>query len=257
MSGGGRCTQPRDWWVSAFDELYPALYAHREEREAERLVASIEKSWSLGNGPVLDLGCGTGRHLQAMVGRGVPGVGLDYSWPLLSRARALAGHVALVRGDMRLPPFRRRSFGWVLMVFTTFGYFPDDEENLRVLREVAALLGPGGRFVLDQLNAPVLRATLVERSVRLIPGYRVEERRWIDEAGPFVRKETRLVPTAGAETRVYRERVRLYEPREIEELLGLVGLAIEAQMGDYDGRPFDGSSSPRLVVVASARGEPL
>ena len=244
-----------DWWVDAFDDLYPLLYRHRDEPEAERLLAHVARIASLDDGRLLDLGCGAGRHLRALSGQGVHGIGLDYSWSLLQRARAIGGAGSLARGDMRKLPFRRRSFGWVLMMFTTFGYFPSDEENLGVLRSVAELLRDGGRLVLDHLNSWTLRTRLVEWSTREVPGYRVDERRWIDPAGPFVRKKTRLVPTAGGESRLYRERVRLYEQRELEGMLAAVGFAIEARFGDYDGGRFREESSPRLILVAQTRGQ--
>jgi SAM-dependent methyltransferase len=244
------CKNQDDWWADAFDDRYPLLYRHRDEREARQLLEQIARIGSLGEGRLLDLGCGTGRHLRALHEQGVRGIGLDYSWPLLRRARESGCTDSLVRADMRRLPFRSGSFGWVLMMFTTFGYFVSDEENRRLLESVAGLLRPGGRLVLDYLNANTLRASLVERSHRAIPGYRVEERRWIDASGPFVRKETRLEPTGSGNPRLYRERVRLYEPRELERMLAAVGFTSAARLGDYDGRAFDEEVSPRLICVA-------
>ena len=65
-----------------------------------------------------------------------------------------------------------------------------------------------------------------------------------------MRKETRLVSAADGRDRLYRERVRLYEPRELAGRLTTLGFVIEAILGDYDGRSFEEGTSPRLILVA-------
>jgi hypothetical protein len=139
-------------------------------------------------------------------------------------------------------------------MFTTFGYFATDEEDLLVLRGVASLLEPEGRFLLDYVNAHFLRNHLVPSSSRCAEHCTIEEKRWIDADGRFLHKESRVAPLAGGEAKVYRERLRLYEPGQIDAMLLATGFEIVTRLGDYHARPFDETASPRLLVVVRWRG---
>jgi len=253
MSGDREVRVGDGWWVQAFDELYPMRYRHRDLGEAERFVECLGHLYPLSPGRILDLGCGDGRYLQALVARGQAPLGLDLSDPLLRSARERLLETDLVRADMRRLPLRPCSFSHVLMMFTTFGYFAE-EENLRLLRNVAGLLVEGGCLVLDLINPAVLRRTLVAHSKKALEGRLVTERRWIDETGPFVCKETRVASSGTEAERVYEERVRLYEPEELDALFSSSGLRIGTRFGDYDGSSFGSGSSPRMIFVARREG---
>jgi len=141
------------WYEIAFDRLYPVLYGHRDESEARRAVASFGQLFD-HRGPVLDLACGNGRYVSALMEAGVDARGVDLSSFLLREAvreRGLGGRV--VRGDMRRLPIRGGSVGGVISMFTSFGYFDHDLDNLSVLQEVARVLEPGGVFLFDFVNA--------------------------------------------------------------------------------------------------------
>jgi SAM-dependent methyltransferase len=209
------------------------------------VVTLLESLGVIGRGRVLDLACGAGRHLGAVARRGATVVGLDLSMPLLRTARG-KGAAHLVRADVRELPLKERSCDAVLNLFTSFGYFDDDAEHERVLRDVARVLRPGGRFVLDFLNAPHVRATLVPRDQRRVSGATivVQERRLSDD-GRFVEKSIHI----GGEGRTFMERVRLFERADLERMLNEAGLTVERVLGDYEGGAHD-AHSPRCLVVA-------
>ncbi|MBK9384890.1 MAG: class I SAM-dependent methyltransferase [Planctomycetes bacterium] len=195
---------------------------------------------------LLDLCCGAGRHGAALARRGFAPVGLDLSAALLSRARAQGLRVS--RGDMRALPFAGESFELVLQLFTSFGYFEQDAENAAVLAEIARVLVPGGRHVLDLMHKQRVLAALVPRSEELRG-----EVRWIQERSfdPVRRRvEKRVTRIDAADRRdTWCESVAVYEPAEIAVLLAAQGLRVEALWGDFDGRPFD-LDAPRMIVVA-------
>ena len=171
-----------EWFERWFGEEYLRAYAHRDDEDAERLVGLLDTLGVAGAGQrVLDLACGPGRHTAALARRGARVVGLDLSRVLLLAARE-AGADRLVRADMRSLPFRDAAFDAVLNLFTSFGYFTEDVEHETVLREVARALRPGGRFVLDFLNAPGVRAGLVARDERTTGATTVVQERWLSAA---------------------------------------------------------------------------
>jgi SAM-dependent methyltransferase len=151
---------------------------------------------------------------------------------------------------MRRIPFAG-PFRAVLTFFTTLGYFPD-EENRRVIREIARVLEGDGRFLFDHLNADRVRASLVPKSERDVKGVHVVETRWIEDDPPRVKK--RVVAREKGETlREYTESVRLYRPEELAEELARAGLSTENVFGDFDGGPWSPASS-RLILVGRRGG---
>ena len=233
-----------EWFEQWFGEEYHALYPHRDEQDARRAVALIRGVVRLEPGArILDLACGPGRHAAELARWGGQVVGFDLSRAMLRRARERT-RGALVRGDMRALPFRAGSFALAVNLFTSFGYFVDDEEHRRVVQQVVSALSPGGYFVLDYLNSEHVRRTL--KVTEQAKGRDVLVTRRIDGANRFVIKEIELRD----EGRRFQERVRLYGPDELAALLTDAGLRIAARFGDYGGEP-PGPTAPRVILVAA------
>lgn len=237
------------WYRRWFGEEYLALYPHRNEAEARRAVDLFRRLCRPAPGArVLDLACGAGRHLEPLASSGLRPVGLDLSRPLLRRAGRESDR-RLVRGDMRSLPLAAGAFDAVVQFFTSFGYFGQSSDDMRVLREIRRVLRPDGCFLLDFLNAEHVRRTLVPRDEREMEGRRVRQRRWIEEGE--VRKRIEIEPEEGEEPDVFHERVRLYEPAELDDMLERSGLRVRRRRGDYAGAGFR-DTSPRLLLA----GEP-
>lgn len=237
-----------EWFRDWFGETYLALYPHRDESEATAAVSLLHEAGRPDpSSPALDLACGAGRHLRAMRRSGLLAVGMDLSLPLLreARRRAEGGEPALARGDMRRLPFRRAAFGTVVNFFTSFGYFATSEEDARVAAEICRVLREGGLFLLDYLNAPRVRATLVPADESELEGRIVRQQRWVEGETVVKRIEIRA---PGQEPRVHHERVRLYDAAALRALLEAHGLEPRSSFGDYDGSPH-GPESPRLILL--------
>jgi SAM-dependent methyltransferase len=234
-----------EWFERWFGEEYLALYPHRDEVEAERLIALLQARGVAQRGdPVLDMACGAGRHMRALAARGARVIGLDLSMPLLLRARGLHER-RLVRGDMRCLPFADGAFTAVLNLFTSFGYFDGDAEHDLVLREVGRVLRSNGVFVLDFLNAPRVRTTLVARDECAVGQTTVVQERRLSPDRRHVIKNIHIAHLG----RSFEERVRLFERAELEAMLREAGLTPEAALGDYEGGSHS-PESPRLLLLA-------
>lgn len=191
---------------------------------------------------VLDVGCGAGRHARALVRAGARPVGLDLSRALLRRAREVG--IPLIRADMRRLPVRPASFDLAVNLFTSFGYFASDEDHARVIAEVAAALRPGGWFAMDFLRADSVVRSLVPSEELATSRGPVRISRALAADGLRVVKSIRL-----PDGRQFEERVRLFQPEELEEMLSRTGLQVVRRWGDYEGGP-PRAGAPRVILLA-------
>ena len=240
-----------EWFRRSFDDFYLSLYSHRDDAEAARLVQTLSERFGF-DGRVLDVACGAGRFLRALRTRGVEATGLDLSPALLREARRLMPlpSPSLVRADMRQLPIRTAGVAWVLLLFTSFGYFDSAPEDRLALSELSRVLRPGGRLVIDYLNPETTVGRLVPESIRFVAGRTVRETRWVDPRGPFLRKRIELAAAEDLPAATYEERVRLYSPPQLRALLVDAGLQVDEIWGDYDGAPFVLDRAGRCLLLA-------
>ncbi len=235
-----------EWFEQWFGEEYLHLYPHRDDEDAVRAISLVATLAPLGGTRVLDLACGSGRHAAHLAANGAMVVGFDLSMPLLSRAKHRDSPTQnLVRGDMRLLPFRDASFDLVLNLFTSFGYFADDRQHLAVIAGAAQTLVPRGKFILDYLNANLIRTALVPLEERNAGSRRFVIKRRLIEDGRYVVKEIHLTDDG----RSFVERVRLFSVDELTTMIEHAGLTVTQRFGDYDGKPL-AAGTPRVILVA-------
>ncbi|TFE30654.1 class I SAM-dependent methyltransferase [Cohnella luojiensis] len=251
-----------DWFTESFGEDYKIVYRHRNWENAKREIGAMMEWVNIpANSSVLDVGCGMGRHALALKALGYEVTGLDLSEVLLTEARSADPEYGVdwVRGDMRSLPFDCGTFDATVNWFTSFGYFVDDQDNLRVLQEMRRVLKPDGRYLIDYLNPSYLLRHLVPESDRVDEptGLRITEIRTIEE--DFVIKKIEVMPPrddAGIQgpSRHYEERVRLIGLKKFQGLLMEAGLFLERVYGDYDGSEYDSESSKRLILLGRRTG---
>jgi SAM-dependent methyltransferase len=232
-----------EWFEEWFGDEYLELYPHRDDREADRLVHLLQKvlPWQTG-WRMLDVACGGGRHLEALIRHGGAPIGVDLSAALLRRARLRTG-CPLLRADMRRLPVRARSMDLALNLFTSFGYFATDDEHDAALAEMLATVRAGGWFVMDFLHAAQVRAGLVPRESTRLGAHDATVERRISADGRLVEKTIRL-----DDGRRFAERVRLLAQDELEQMITRHGGEVTARFGSYDGGPI--GAGPRVILIA-------
>ncbi|PSQ79978.1 MAG: class I SAM-dependent methyltransferase [Bacteroidetes bacterium QS_8_68_15] len=245
------------WYADWFDRPeYERVYRQRDAEEAERIVGFIERVAAPRAGAhLLDVGCGRGRHARAFARLGYRVTGIDLSERAIATARRRAEDEDLAidfrRRDMRAP-MGTEAFDGGVNLFSSFGYFNTEHEHQQVIDHVAASLRPSGFFVQDFLNAEQVRASLVPESTRFEDGFRITERRWIEN--DRIEKKITLSSTGdGADAdspQTFRESVRLLERDDFRRFYERAGLRLDDTFGDYDGAPFDEADSPRLIMVS-------
>jgi SAM-dependent methyltransferase len=225
-------------------------------------------------GPILDLGCGTGRLMVPLLRDGHQVVGADRAPAMLDRAASrlrrlgAAGRrrALLIRGDLRALPLAPR-FAFAVAAFNTVQHCETDADLLRFFRGVAAALVPGGWLAFDTF-APEQR--FVDRRGRsgqtrfrdprsgrpMI--YSESHRLEAGRDGPILamtfhyqRAPGRGGPV-GRGRRLYL-RHRLLQPAEVQSRLEQAGLSLIATWGGFDGRPLDPADNETEQHVYLAR----
>jgi SAM-dependent methyltransferase len=244
-------------------ERYDALHA---DRVAD--VAFYAREAAAAGGPVLEVGCGTGRVSLAIAAAGVRITGLDRDPALLSaaarkraateispddvgRGEGRRGRLTLVCADMRAYAFRR-PFAAVVMPFRVFQSMLTVPDQLAALAAAHASLAPGGRLVLDLFDPRLdVLAEAAEGPAALGEtgrSFRDARGRWRERVAARYDLGSQIVDLtyvyerladAGevAERSFERLRVRYFTRWEFEHLLARAGYEVEALYGGWEGGP--------------------
>jgi SAM-dependent methyltransferase len=148
LRGGDRGAARDPYRRSA--ELYDLIYAgERKDYRAESdAVAALITERAPHARTLLDVGCGTGLHLEHLVRRFAHVEGCDVSSAMLRIARRRLPGVRLTRADMRTLELGHH-FDAVVCLFSAIGYVTDRAELRATWRRLAAHLLPGGVAVVD------------------------------------------------------------------------------------------------------------
>ncbi len=226
------------WYVEFFRGDYQKLYSFEPERSA-REAAFARRVLALPAGArVLDLCCGSGRHLREL---GAVGVDLQ-----LASLRGLPAACA----EMRALPFRSGAFDGVVGLFSSFGYLETDEEDLRVLREVTRVLRRRGALLLDLLNREHALAGFAPSVQRVEEdGTLIAEQRCFDEMSSRLTTAFVVISPSGERTDSVGHTLRLYTLTELSRMLDAEGLSVEAVYGGFAGEEYS-LESVRMIALA-------
>lgn len=214
-------------------------------------------------GPVLELGCGTGRMLVPMAQRGLSVTGIDQSVEMLATARqrltSVAASATVVEGDMSRFTFPE-SFAFIFCAINSLLHLLETDDLRSCFASVRRALRPDGQFMFDIVNfqpaylaiGPGERHTVGEYESDLHGRYRIEETLRYDATTQIAHK-TFFYSAAGApDFRLVHFPLRVIFPQELEALLALEGLRLETRLGDRSGEPFHSGSPSQLCIVRHA-----
>jgi SAM-dependent methyltransferase len=239
-------------WTAVFD-VDDYLYFYSESLTDERTDMEVDALVRLLNldkpKKILDLACGFGRHTNRLAKFGHNMTGVDITPGFLEIAR----HAALKQGvnvryqqnDMRTIKFDNE-FDCVLLLFTAFGYF-SDEENLQVLVNARNALIPGGALIFDIPNRDTFLKRMQSCFVVEKDGNMMIDRMSFDSL--LGRSYNRRVVFRDGIRKDKPFSIRLYNPNEITTMISRAGLVVEHIYDDWESHELTMESS-RLVVIA-------
>jgi SAM-dependent methyltransferase len=226
------------------------------------------------DGPVLDLGCGSGRLFRTLLDAGAPRVlGLDGSAALLRRAEARIaaderltqaardGRLSVMRGDVRaISTLNIRERFDLVVAVGVLPHLDGPEDALRLLGGTRSVLAKGGRLVIDDLGP-------AEMPVRDMP-LSIDWRRQMDGREVVRRSELVLrespeglrvafstiadaVQPDGTIARLPASHQLWYpSPEALAALVKQAGMVVELSYGSHDLEPLGRESGRRIYVVA-------
>ena len=238
----------KDWFTDWFNtKYYHILYQHRDVQEAELFVSNLLSFLNLQkDSTVLDLACGKGRHSIYLNSLGHKVTGADLSPNSIKEASAHANeNLQFIVQDMRLP--FSNCYDAIFNLFTSFGYFVEDSDDLRVLENIKNSLNDSGVAVIDYLNVKKTLKNLVPKETLTLDGIDFQITRELKNN--FIVKKIEF--TSRGKYHSYFERVKCLDAKKFTSYAEQVGLKIKHTFGDYNLNAFDKEKSNRFILVLS------
>ncbi|HEY9169046.1 MAG TPA: class I SAM-dependent methyltransferase [Lutibacter sp.] len=239
-------TKNKDWFVSWFDtSYYHILYKHRDYSEGQAFLEKLITFLKLEKGnSVLDLGCGKGRHSIYLNSLGFRVIGADLSKNSIEYAKQFENEtLQFEEHDMR-NTFESK-FDVILNLFTSFGFFEDDAEDITILKNIKNGLNPNGIAVIDFMNTKKVISTLVSEEDITIDDITFKINRYVKNG--FIIKEINF--DADGKHHTYFEKVKSLDFTKINSYVNSIGFKIKFTFGNYQLEDFNEETSDRLILV--------
>ncbi|MEJ6506428.1 MAG: class I SAM-dependent methyltransferase [Crocinitomicaceae bacterium] len=242
--------QKKEWFAEWFDtRYYHILYQNRDNEEAKRFIEALLVFLKLSpKASLLDLACGKGRHSVTLNANGYRVLGVDLSPQSIAYAKQFENEdLSFSVHDMRIP-IDGVEFDSIFNLFTSFGYFDSQAENVQVCTAIAKMLKPEGKLVIDFMNATKVIGNLVVKERKSLSGIDFNISR--EYTGTHIVKDIRF--NDNGEDYHFTERVQTIDRAEFVKLLAPY-FNIEFTFGSFDLDEYIPEESDRLIIIASRK----
>jgi len=241
----------KEWFGEWFDSpYYHILYKHRNLEEAKLFIDNLVNYFHFKyDDKIIDLGCGKGRHSIYLHRLGFQVVGLDLSKQNIAFAQRFSNIFGNERlkfhvQDMR-KQFAGRDFDYVLNMFTSFGYFETDQENMDAIVSAADSLKLGGKLVIDFFNTEKVISQLVPHHEVTISGINFRIHKSFENG--FIVKQIRFEDKGNSYH--FTEKVRAIKEADFLEYFRKAGLKLIDCFGNYKLEKLDKTNSERMIFI--------
>jgi SAM-dependent methyltransferase len=230
----------------AIAEIYDELFGDVSQATVETLATLAGP-----NGRALELGIGTGRVALPLAAKGVEVHGIDASSRMISKLRAKPGgeRIPITVDDFaRVGRVPGGPFDLVYCVFNTFFALLTQEDQLRCVEGVSAILSSNGVFVLELFVPDLTRFSKYQPA--LVGNVR-EDVVHIEASrhDPLTQRVTsRLIRIFDGRLRTYPIDIRYAWPSELALMARIAGLELKERWSSWDRQPFGAGASTHVSV---------
>ena len=236
-----------DFWETMAPKIFSKDHWERATKEVDKIISLLEIN---PKAYLLDLCCGPGRHSLEFARRGFKVLGVDRTLKYLEKARNQAKteglNVEFLQEDMR-NFCNPNTFDIVLNLFTSFGYFENQEDDEKVLNNICLSLKSGGKLLLDLVGKETLAPVFTERD-------------WVEENGilflaerkpieDWCKIKNRWIMIKDDIRKEFTFTHRIFSGSEISTLLYESGFKSVELIGDLNRNPYD-HTAKRLIAIA-------
>ena len=237
----------KDWFTDWFNtKYYHILYKERSDDEAQLFMKKMTSFLNLPKtAHILDLPCGKGRHAIFLNSLGYKVTGSDLAENSILAAKAFENNtLKFTVHDMRQP--LNNKYDAVFNLFTSFGYFEDDKEDIGILENMKQGLNKDGFFVFDFLNAEKVKLNLVPEETKTVDQITFHIKREIKDG--FIFKNISFF--ADGKDQFYQEKVKYLDLDKMKNYFHKACFNITHVFGDYQLTPYESKNSDRLIIIA-------
>lgn len=235
-----------EWFINWFDTpYYHLLYDHRDEKEAQFFMQNLISFLHLKKGnKILDLPCGKGRHSIFLNAQGFDVTGSDLSKNSIRAAKKFENDtLKFSTHDMRDPLLGK--YNAIFNLFTSFGYFEDENSNINVLKNFKSAIFKNGCIVIDFLNITKALNDLVANQVIVKNGITFKIHKYVKN--DFLTKD--IYFETDQKEHHFTEKLQCLDMNKMKEIILKADLKIKHSFGNYNLDAFDKDSSDRLILI--------
>lgn len=235
-----------NWFTSWFDTpYYHILYKDRNDLEARIFMRNLVDFLKLPKGSkILDLACGKGRHSIFLNEMGYDVTGVDLSENSIAYARQFENAMLRFTEHCMCEPLDEQ-FDAVFNLFTSLGYFENEEDNLRTIHSIKKEILPGGYGVIDFMNVKKVIRNLVPEEVKTVKGIHFNISRRVDNG--YILKDIKFKDEN--ENFSYTEKVKALTLEGFDDYFRKAGINLLHTFGNYQLEAFNENTSDRLILV--------
>jgi SAM-dependent methyltransferase len=236
----------KNWFASWFDtDYYHTLYKDRNDEEAQQFMDNLTHYLNLPEeAKVLDLACGKGRHSIYLNSLGFDVTGADLSENSIAEASKFSNETLRFKEHDMRNSFEEK-YDAIFNLFTSFGYFENDADNLKTLISIKDSLTEYGFAVIDFMNVDYVIENLVPSEIKSVDGIDFHIKRYV--------KDNHIFKEIGFEDKGekfhFTEKVQALRLADFEAMMEEAGIYLLDVFGDYKLKTFYKNSSERLIMM--------
>jgi len=236
----------KDWFSTWFDTpYYHILYKDRGNDEAHNFMENLTSYLNIPeDANILDLACGKGRHSVYLNTIGYNVTGIDLSPQSIAYAKQFENETLHFNVHDMSKPYSQQ-FDAVFNLFTSFGYFENEEDNLNTIKAIKANLKENGIGVIDFMNVDFVINNLVSNDSKTIEGINFNLKRYVENG--YIIKDISF--KANNKSYNFKESVKAITLDEFEDMFQKANIQLLDIFGDYKLHRFNKQTSERLIMI--------